>query len=254
MKSPKSQPFSTEQLQSCIAAYAMQPGLVRRDCGTEFRKDAEQRLFILRKAMMEAISKWLAYLLQLRTEPPHKLAQERGLKTCAEVDKTWLDLLTETRLRSDAQWMQNFGSALHLWFGIQFEAEDKALCHWGLLQLCSGPLLSKRAWAISQREHARALIGETEGLKIFWTDSAPKNLTESVNATILSIAETDIEFREKYLRPYLKKQARGISEVRDCKHMQSICLDEKGRIALASGKQGGFEIGDRKLTSERWKL
>jgi hypothetical protein len=243
MKIPKSQPFSAEQLQSCIAAYALLPELVRRDCGAEFHTDAEQRLFTLRKAMMEAISEWLAYLLQVRAEPPHKLAQERGLKACAEVDKAWLDLLTETRLRSDAQWMQQFGSALHLWFAIQFEAEHKALCHWGLLQPCSGPLLSKRAWAIAQREHARALIGETEGLKIFWTDSAPKNLTESVNATILSIAETDIEFREKYLRPYIKKQSRGISEVRDCKHMQSIYLDDKGRIALAASKQRGPKSG-----------
>jgi hypothetical protein len=247
MKSPKSQPFSAEQLQSYIAAYAMLPELVRRDCGAEFRTDPEQRLFILRQVMVSAIAEWLGYLLQLRAEPPHKLAHERGLKAYAETDRAWLDLITETRLRSDAQWMQNFGSALHLWFASQFEAEYKALCRWGLLQSGSGTLPSKRAWAISQREEFKALLGESSQFPISFVAAPATTLSEALSGTILSIAERDIQFREKYLRPYLKKQSWSVFEVRDCTHMQSICLDGKGRIALASGKPRGFKIGDCKV-------
>ncbi|MBW4526796.1 MAG: hypothetical protein KME18_16680 [Phormidium tanganyikae FI6-MK23] len=241
-----------EKLAFYLNCYSVLPSLVLEDSSKVFRKESERKLFLLREVMFTAVSEWLAYLLQMRTEPPARLENERGIKAYAEQDRAWLDLLTEVRLRSEAQWMRSFGSALHLWFCTLFENEYAALQQIGLLKAQSTSFPGKKAWAIAQREELKFLMGDLSnsesGLSLDWFCDEQISLSKTVSATIIDLAEADIRFREKYYRPYLKVRSRCMSEIRDSTTMKAIFLDAKERVTFAAANnKRGRNIGFGKL-------
>jgi hypothetical protein len=234
--------FDAEELELYLHNYSALPRLVIADYGHQPCGESAKKLLFLREAQYKIQGKWLGYLLSVKTEPPQGFEHEKGLKAYAETDRAWLHLISETRLRGEASWMLDFGSALHLWYCSLFEAEFTSLQEIGLLDKKSSSFPSKSSWVKDQVQMLRLISGDLEpeksDMKIVWEDGEVVSLTEALNTTILTIAENECRFQYQYLRPYLKAKQSAMWTIRDDRNIKSLSVDQKGRSVFDPTKRG----------------